>query len=334
MVNESTSLTSPFFLNFTSLPSGTYYYNATVNDSAGNLNITLTRNVTVNLPPAINSNITAPLQPVETDEVRIIGNVTDDNDNILWVNFSVWAPNASLIVDNRNASFQDGELYHSSSFNITAPGTWIWNITAFDGVSETKAQGSFTIAVWHTIVGNLSGSFVLGDSYGASLVRWDVANSTGSNVYVTDSDSNLNFGSLLALGRDTSNNSRPEDFSELDSLLSIENLSDSVNRTFTTSSTPLDEYNFSVFSQNIYYVPIANSTNSSTFYTGILWDTTLDNNGQFDPGDKEDVVFITEVVTPQYGKYGYYQFEISIPAALRRYREESSDAVAIYGEIT
>jgi len=46
-VNYSTSSTSPLYVNFTGVSEGTYYFNATVNDTFGNTNSTSTRNITI-----------------------------------------------------------------------------------------------------------------------------------------------------------------------------------------------------------------------------------------------------------------------------------------------
>ncbi len=45
LLNSTTNLTSPYFVNFTNLPDGTYYINATVNDPSGNTDSTTTRKI-------------------------------------------------------------------------------------------------------------------------------------------------------------------------------------------------------------------------------------------------------------------------------------------------
>ncbi len=45
LVNSKTNSTSPFFANFTGLTDGTYYINATVNDTSGNTDSTTTRTI-------------------------------------------------------------------------------------------------------------------------------------------------------------------------------------------------------------------------------------------------------------------------------------------------
>ena len=52
LVDSNTSGSSPFLTNFTGLSDGVYYLNATVNDSAGNLNHTPTRTIELNTLPS------------------------------------------------------------------------------------------------------------------------------------------------------------------------------------------------------------------------------------------------------------------------------------------
>lgn len=338
LINTSYSQASPHYINFSNLLRGVYYYNATANDSAGNINSTETRNITINLGPTINFNASVPSSPVENDNVYIYANVTDANP-VQWVNFTVIAPNGTIIINNQNASSKEGDTWNSSVFKATSIGVWAWNITSFNGFAMSSTRGSFTISLWHTIVGNLSGSLVLSDSAGSSLVNWQVQNTSGSNLYVADSDSSINFNSLLALGRNTTNTTKFEDFSELDQVLGTSNFSDSVNNTFTSGGTVIQEYNFTIFSNLVYFVPIVNSTNSSLFFTGIMWDSSDDNSSgqnpkQYDSNDREDIVFVTQVNNPAQGKYGFYGYEIKVPASLRSYVSSGGQfSVALYGEI-
>ncbi|MBD3164322.1 hypothetical protein GF323_03915 [Candidatus Woesearchaeota archaeon] len=326
-----------FFWNITSLDSGIYYINSSANDIAGNINSTPTREVIIDMPAVINLHASVPPYPAESDEVYIYANVTDDNDDVRWVNFTIAAPNGTVIINNENASSRNGNIWNSSKLNASSLGRWMWNITAYDNFSVTFAEGSFNIAIWHTFVGNLSGSLQLADEAGSSLVRWNVENVSGSNIYIADSDSSINFNSLAALGRNLSNASTINDFEELDDFLATGNYTDSINSTYTFSGNVKKEYNFTVFGKTIYYVPIVNSTNNSNFFTGILWDSSDDTNnggeeGEYEKTAKEDIVFITEASKGELGKYGVYDYEIKIPAKLREYVSAGS-SVSLYGEI-
>ena len=61
-------------------------------------------------------------------------NVTDinGNDDILWVNVTLVAPNGSYIFNNTNASRYSGSALWNVSYNLTSYGTWTWNFTLLD----------------------------------------------------------------------------------------------------------------------------------------------------------------------------------------------------------
>jgi len=81
------------------------------------------------------------------------------------------------------------------------------------------------------------------------------------------------------------------------------------------------------------YVPIANSTNSSDFVTGILWDSSNDTDGQFGPTDNEAVIFTTPIEGTHASRYSdsvYY--EIRVPGTFDTY-VGSSGVVDFYLEL-
>jgi len=279
----------------------------------------------------INSNASVPSSPTESQLTYIYANVTS-TEEIFYVNFTVFAPNGTAVINNTNASAVTGDFWNSSSFFADSIGTWTWNITAASASLTVSASGSFTVNAWQILVGNISGSLSLSGFGGTSIIYWAVPNTTGSNIYVSDYDSSISFTDLLPLGKNLSNDTRREDFAELDAVLGTTNDSDSVNHTFTSAGSLVGEHNFTLFSVPVYSVPIVNSTSLSAFVTGILWDTSDDSDGNYDAS--EDILFITEVQTPQPATYGFYSFEIRVPATLRSYISGGdSSSVALYGEI-
>ena len=134
LVNSTNSTTSPFFLNFTGLADGTYFFNATTIDGAGNTNNTETRNVTID---TVNPSVTvvAPTAGSEfntTQTIEIAANVTDN-----------------LAVDTVLA-------------NITLPnGTIQQLVLVLDGGSKYNA--SFTIP---NLVGQYNVTFIANDTAG------------------------------------------------------------------------------------------------------------------------------------------------------------------------
>ena len=71
-------------------------------------------------------------------------------------------------------------------------------------------------------------------------------------------------------------------------------------------------------------VPWDNSTNTSSFYTGILWDTSDSANDYYDATQDEDLVFITKINMSKVGLHGTYDYEIKIPSNLKDYKGASS----------
>ena len=90
--------------------------------------------------------------------------------------------------------------------------------------------------------------------------------------------------------------------------------------------------NLRVFDNIINNVPIANASSSSDFLTGILWDSSDDDDGEYDSTDKEDIVFITKVNPSFRSQYGY-DYAISVIADLKNYKTPDQVQVAIYTEI-
>jgi hypothetical protein len=199
--------------------------------------------------------------------------------------------------------------------------------------SNNKANRSISIPPYHIFYGNVISDVFLDLSSEKTIIAWINATSIRGNIFVADSDSTIDFKSLKALSRDLTNNLVMDDFEELDIALGIVNLSDSINRTYTSNGAIKNTGSFTIFNSIITDVPITNSTNNSDFVTGILWDTSDVNEGQFN--GSQDVVFITKINKSSLGLYGNYDYEIKIPANLRMYiRPNVQDTVSFYREIT
>lgn len=75
--NTSTSTTSSFYINYTGLIDGNYSFNASANDSAGNINYTITRNVVLdNVAPAVTA-VAAPTAGTTNDSILVNYTVID-----------------------------------------------------------------------------------------------------------------------------------------------------------------------------------------------------------------------------------------------------------------
>ncbi|MBW2972573.1 hypothetical protein KY359_06055 [Candidatus Woesearchaeota archaeon] len=208
---------------------------------------------------------------------------------------------------------------------------------SIDEGDETNnyAYNTIDISMWTYFVGNVTGSLALQTEDNSTVIKWDVTDTTSSIIYVMDTDSSPSFSSLAALSRNTTGSYMADDFTELDDAIGTTAYPDSVNLTFTSAGSPLATETFKVFGISVDEVPVVDSTNSSTFITGILWDTSDDSNSnhQYDNTSKEDIVFVTRVNQSKTGMYGTYDYEIRVPARLRSYKGPDTLTVTFYTEI-
>src|SRR3989344_1744070 len=79
--------------------------------------------------PAINTNYTVPTYPRFNQNTTLVVNVTDQDNTIAYVNFTLIAPNGTKF--NATNVSRVGNL-HNVSFNLTSYGTWYWNVSVYD----------------------------------------------------------------------------------------------------------------------------------------------------------------------------------------------------------
>jgi len=359
VVNESA--TNNFYndtFNSSKFAGGSYLFYVVANNTMGAVNTTWI-NITIANNPDLMINSTyisfSDESPLEDQNVTISATIFNIGQG------DATAFNVSFFEGNYSTDIQIGLNQTVDSLASGANATVAVNWTAKQGtyeinvvvdppidssgiISESDETNNYdtdniSISSWHTFVGNLTGSLVLSTDDGSKIINWQVLNTSGGKVYIADSDSSISFDSLIALGRNMSNASTVGDFDELDDVLATSNNTDSINDTFTSSGTVINEYNFTTYGERIFYVAITNSTNSSQFFTGVLWDSDDDTDeggtaGEYDSTDREDVVFVTLVNDARPGRYGVYDYEIKVPANLRNYVSGGgSSSVALYGEV-
>jgi len=83
------------------------------------------------------------------------------------------------------------------------------------------------------------------------------------------------------------------DFSDIDRVLQSTNYSDSVNRTYTAAGSVNEFSSFTTYGRIIDSVPVVNSTNTSNFITGMLWDYSDSNPGRYN--GSQDLIFVTRM---------------------------------------
>lgn len=226
------------------------------------------------------------------------------------------------------------KFYNHTTYFSGANGTWFFNVecdaTAL-GYEIISLNDTFNISYshWHIFYGNITGNMSLGTREN-NMYKWEVRN-TG-NVYAIDTDSRIMWNNLQAIGRNSNGQAASNDFDDVDVNLYL-NDSDNVSYSYLSSGAPHTLRNFSIFSYFIGNVSVDNTTNSSNFYTGILWDMSDDGGGgQFDTSDKEDLVFAANINNKTTGKFGIYDFEIKVPANLKDYKDGRS-TIDFYSEL-
>ena len=105
---------------------------------------------------------------------------------------------------------------------------------------------------------------------------------------------------------------------------------DSVNNTFTKNNLPILTTSIKSYSRTITNIPVVNSTNTSNFITGILWDSS--DLARDDYNGTQDIIFLTQANVKKQGKYGIYDYELKIPADLDDYKL-GAGSVTFYTEI-
>ncbi|MDD5340339.1 MAG: right-handed parallel beta-helix repeat-containing protein [Candidatus ainarchaeum sp.] len=186
-------------------------------------------------------------------------------------------------------------------------------------------------SMWSRFFGDINGTIFLGHNDSAPYVySW---NGSAFSVYFADYDSNIHWTQLQAIGRNVSNGTSTNDFTELDTAFQTTAFGDNINTTYSTdNSTPRQTENYTVFGTPINYVPVANSTaTNTTFRTGILWDTA-DGGTQYSNAYNQSTVWAVKAGQGTSDIYGTYDYLGQVPYTLGNYTG-SNNVVAIYVEL-
>ena len=201
-----------------------------------------------------------------------------------------------------------------------------------DEIIEDNNKNNNTLQVpgYSYLYGHVENNIYLANSDNESIYYYlDLANVTG-NILALDEGSTIGFGALQAIGRDVDNNSVSNDFNDTDQALNMSKYNDSIRWVYTRNTdTPIATKSMTIFDRLINNIPVVNSTNTSSFQTGILWDMS-DGGGQYD--GTQDILFITEINQDKTGAYGTYDYEIRIPTNLRDYVAAGNN-VDLYWEL-
>ena len=333
-------------VELTGLIGGLYVWNVTCFDFAGNPGVSDTWEFFVPIPDLSVNNTEIYFNETNPREGELI-NVTATIRNIgegLAEDFDVefWANEVDVVGNqigdtiNVDSLGEGSAINVSTSFNVPIGSTEIFAVVNPDqrvvesDYDNNIASRNISVEFWHYALGTTDDSLRVTDASLGLLFDWNVDNSTGSNIYVTDFDSQISWTTLQALGKDVNDNVRMEDFVLLDNALGADEFGDSINNTYTRNGEILSGVTFEIFGQTIEDVPVVNSTTSDNFKTGILWDHS--ESSQY--SGSENVVFITQVNKDQVGyQGGINDFEIRVPATLREYQGPDLERVIFYTEI-
>jgi hypothetical protein len=348
--NINSSNNTPQSFNKSGFVSGTFRWNVSCIDLAGNRNTSETRNFTIRAPDLVitSGNISfSNSTPEESTNITVYANIFNLG-GIAAYNITVqfWKgdPDAGGTRINGNltiATLNNTDNYtvnvtynvsigYNNVFVVVDPPTATNGTLMEENESNNKANNSFRVGLYQVYAGNASGLIDLEkQSINISMYVWNVSSVTGSNIFVTDLEASIGFSNLQAIGINTTNGSTSNDFTDIDTKLGTTNYTDSINNTFTSAGAPKATRAFVIFTRQINNVPIINSTNTSSFVTGILWDAS-DGNTEYN--GTQDIVFNTEINESQSGIGGTYDFEIKVPALLRNYNG-AGPSLAFYYEL-
>ncbi|MBN2567410.1 hypothetical protein JXB02_04985, partial [Candidatus Woesearchaeota archaeon] len=99
-----------------------------------------------NTPASLNVIGTVPYEPQFNGMTYLYANVTDDDTpaDVVWVNFTLIAPNLTHVIDNLNGS-RAAEIWSSIVVTTSRLGVWNYTVTASDGLSVSQASANFTV---------------------------------------------------------------------------------------------------------------------------------------------------------------------------------------------
>ncbi len=285
--------------------------------------------------------------PVEYEDVIVnatIYNIGNDNATNVVVRFYEDTPYDTQIGSDIILNLLKGE---SKTVNITwTPRIGSYNIYvvvdppyetngSIKELDETNNVGNRTIFIpaYSTYYGGITANIELVTLSNNSVFTWFNETNINGNIYIIDSDSSITWKSLFAIGTNTTNKTSTADFEEIDTALNMSHLKDSVNHSYTNNGASISYDSFLSYGTNLSGVPVVNSTNTSDFITGILWDSNDDNPGEYN--GSQDLIFVTKINKNTQGGYGIYDYEIKVPANLKRYVTPDDDTtLTFYAELT
>jgi hypothetical protein len=330
---------------------GSWNFNCFSKDSAGNVNSLNSIDIMVysSLPDLFVNFSKINLSksnPIENESVKINAFIENlgctDAENILVGFFEGDPSNSGTNIENSTINItQLSSIWTNVSWNVKIGPNNLFIIADYnslineDDETNNKANKTISINSWQDIYGNTTVDKIIGNGTD-KIKKWFNESNLGGNIFVTDSESSINWLSLQAIGEIKEGGESTDDFLEIDYLLGMNFFEDSVSKLFSDNQNPKEIKDIIVHQKEIQNIPIINSTNNSNFITGILWDYSDDTNGtggEFDLADKEDIVFLANINKESEGTYGFYDYQIKIPSKLREYQNLDSEEIYLYYDL-
>ncbi len=223
--------------------------------------------------------------------------------------------------------------YTPHQINASVAGYYFSGATAQNSTNVTVDRSMDTTVVvsgsWSLVQGSFDGNVSLRSGANDYMMAWANASPSGF-VFAVPQGGNLNLSNLAALSRNQSGVLEPDDFDQADALLNLSGQTDSIYEVFGNGSgTPQQTRTFNLAGFDRTNVPIVNSTNSSAFLTGILWDATT--VGAFTQASAPTLVFVGNTAQNGQGRYGVHDFELRLPHTLDAYH--GGTMVELYVEV-
>ena len=257
--------------------------------------------------------------PVEGQVTDFTANVSNTGAEDLEAEFNF----TESSFDGSDFLFEESEVQNSTvesnssklvNFSFEADiGRYNYSIEAdpenrIDETNESNNFGSLDVNIssYHVFYGESRSVDLLGTSDFA-LTEWEGDTPTG-NLFYSDEQAEYSIRDLWPLNESG-------DLSEADEALNISANPDSLEWKYDQEGDGFSDKTrcYTIANEEVCDVPVANSTNSSNFVTGIMYDS---EDGEGYDGS-QDLVFITEAYDEKrQGLYGEYTYEISIPSTL------------------
>lgn len=278
--------------------------------------------------------------PVEGEKIAIKYELTnegvvDTESPLVALDIETW--NGTRWIQQNSTSkvetVSPGQTVTESFVWSAEPGPYRFNITADpnDNIKETNetnniASGTFgddpeifNVSSYQILYGKSDSEIVLGAD-NTTVYTWNPKQDVGL-LFFADSDSNFGFSELEPVGDNK--------FDIVTDELEMNGHNDSIKKLWDPNgdgiADQVENYEIAGVSKS---VPVANSTSSNNFTTGLLYDSD-----QGDPYDgSQDILMVTEIRPSTVGKYGTYDYEVRIPFSLGG-QIPGTDSVSIYSRL-